>query len=67
MIDIKCLLPLSFNFSSQLLAVKDADGNAVECYAYDKAGNMLKKTVGGKKVWGLSPKSLGSVLIWNPP
>ena len=24
---------------------KDADGNAVERYAYDKAGNMLKKTL----------------------
>ena len=34
----------------QLLAVKDADGNAVERYAYDKAGNMLKKTVGGKTI-----------------
>ena len=32
---MKCLLPLSFNFSSQLLAVKDADGNDVERYAYD--------------------------------
>ena len=33
------------NFDSKLLAVKDADGNAVERYAYDKAGNMLKKTL----------------------
>ena len=32
----------------QLLAVKDADGNDVERYAYDKAGNMLKKTIRGK-------------------
>ena len=29
----------------QLLAVKDADGNDVERYAYDKAGNMLKKQI----------------------
>ena len=32
----------------QLLAVKDADGQVVERYAYDKAGNMLKKQVNGK-------------------
>ena len=37
-----------YDKKGQLLAVKDADGNAVERYAYDKAGNMLKKTVGGK-------------------
>ena len=37
-----------YDRKGQLLAVKDSDGNAVERYAYDKAGNMLKKTVGGK-------------------
>ena len=37
-----------YDRKGQLLAVKDADGNAVERYVYDKAGNMLKKTVGGK-------------------
>ena len=37
-----------YDKKGQLLAVKDADGNAVERYVYDKAGNMLKKTVGGK-------------------
>ena len=42
---MKCLLPLSFNFSSQLLAVKGADGNDVERYAYDKAGNMVRKSL----------------------
>ena len=40
---MKCLLPLSFNFSSQLLAVKDVDGNAVERYAYDAAGRLVKE------------------------
>ena len=34
-----------YDKKGQLLAVKDADGNAVERYAYDKAGNMLKKTI----------------------
>jgi RHS repeat-associated protein len=38
----------AYDKKGQLLAVKDAEGNAVERYAYDKAGNMLKKTVGGK-------------------
>lgn len=37
-----------YDKKGQLLAVKDADGNAVERYAYDKAGNMLKKRVNGK-------------------
>ena len=37
-----------YDRKGQLLAVKDADGNAVERYAYDKAGNMLRKTVNGK-------------------
>ncbi len=37
-----------YDKKGQLLAVKDADGNAVERYAYDKAGNMLRKTVNGK-------------------
>ena len=32
----------------QLLAVKNADGSDAERYAYDKAGNMVKKIVGGK-------------------
>ena len=34
-----------YDKKGQLLAVKDSDGNAVERYAYDKAGNMLKKTL----------------------
>ena len=34
-----------YDKKGQLLAVKDSDGNAVERYAYDKAGNMLKKKV----------------------
>ena len=34
-----------YDKKGQLLAVKDADGNAVERYAYDKAGNMLKKQI----------------------
>ncbi|MBR3958188.1 MAG: RHS repeat protein, partial [Kiritimatiellae bacterium] len=37
-----------YDKKGQLLAVKDADSNAVERYAYDKAGNMLRKTVNGK-------------------
>ena len=37
-----------YDRKGQLLAVKDADGKDVERYAYDKAGNMLKKTVNGK-------------------
>ena len=37
-----------YDRKGQLLAVKDSDGNAVERYCYDKAGNMLKKTVNGK-------------------
>ena len=37
-----------YDKKGQLLAVKDAEGNAVERYVYDKAGNMLRKTVGGK-------------------
>ena len=37
-----------YDRKGQLTAVKDADGNAVERYAYDKAGNMLRKTVNGK-------------------
>ena len=32
----------------QLLAVKSADGTDAERYAYDKAGNMVRKTVGGR-------------------
>ena len=32
----------------QLLAVRNADGTDAERYAYDKAGNMVRKTVGGK-------------------
>ncbi len=32
----------------QLLAVRNADGTDAERYAYDKAGNMVKKIVGGK-------------------
>ena len=38
----------AYDKKGQLLAVKDSDGHAVESYTYDKAGNMLKKTVGGK-------------------
>ena len=34
-----------YDRKGQLLAVKDADGNALERYAYDKAGNMLKKQI----------------------
>ena len=34
-----------YDKKGQLLAVKNADGNAVERYAYDKAGNMLKKQI----------------------
>ena len=34
-----------YDRKGQLLAVKDSDGNAVERYAYDKAGNMLKKQI----------------------
>ena len=34
-----------YDKKGQLLAVKDADGKDVERYAYDKAGNMLKKTL----------------------
>ena len=34
-----------YDKKGQLLAVKDDAGNAVERYAYDKAGNMLKKTL----------------------
>ena len=34
-----------YDRKGQLLAVKDSDGNTVERYAYDKAGNMLKKTL----------------------
>ena len=37
-----------YDKKGQLLAVKDANGNVLERYWYDKAGNMLKKTVGGK-------------------
>ena len=37
-----------YDKKGQLLAVKDADSNAVERYTYDKAGNMLRKTVNGK-------------------
>ena len=37
-----------YDKKGQLLAVKDADGNDVERYVYDRAGNMTKKTVGGK-------------------
>ena len=32
----------------QLLAVRNADGSDAERYAYDKAGNMVKKIVGGR-------------------
>ena len=38
----------AYDKKGQLLAVKDSDGKDVERYVYDKAGNMLKKTVGGK-------------------
>ena len=34
-----------YDRKGQLLAVKDDAGNAVERYAYDKAGNMLKKQI----------------------
>ncbi|MBE6381885.1 MAG: hypothetical protein E7049_02595 [Lentisphaerae bacterium] len=34
-----------YDRKGQLLAVKDSDGNAVERYVYDKAGNMLKKQI----------------------
>ena len=34
-----------YDKKGQLLAVKDSDGNALELYAYDKAGNMLKKQI----------------------
>ena len=37
-----------YDKKGQLLAVKDVNGNVLERYWYDKAGNMLKKTVGGK-------------------
>ena len=37
-----------YDKKGQLLAVKDPDGNAVERYCYDKAGNMLEKTINGK-------------------
>ena len=37
-----------YDKKGQLLAVRDSDGKDVERYAYDKAGNMLKKIVGGK-------------------
>ena len=36
---------VEYDGRGQLLAVKDADGNDIECYAYDKAGNMTKKTI----------------------
>ena len=56
-----------YDKKGQLLAVKDADGNAVERYVYDKAGNMLKKTVGGKTItftfgtaWRLSSAATSS-------
>ncbi len=34
-----------YDKKGQLLAVKDDAGNAVESYAYDKAGNMLRKSI----------------------
>ncbi|MBE6381894.1 MAG: hypothetical protein E7049_02640 [Lentisphaerae bacterium] len=34
-----------YDKKGQLLAVKDSDGNDVERYAYDKAGNMLRKQI----------------------
>ena len=34
-----------YDKKGQMLAVKDSDGNALERYAYDKAGNMLKKQI----------------------
>ena len=34
-----------YDKKGQLLAVKDSDGNDVERYCYDKAGNMLKKQI----------------------
>jgi RHS repeat-associated protein len=34
-----------YDKKGQLLAVKDDAGNAVESYAYDKAGNMLRKQI----------------------
>lgn len=40
-----------YDFKGQLLAVKDADGNAVERYAYDRARNMVKKVVRVRSVW----------------
>lgn len=36
---------VEYDKKGQLLAVKDADGNDVERYVYDKAGNMVKKVV----------------------
>ena len=38
----------AYDKKGQLVAVRDADGKDVERYAYDKAGNMLRKTVNGK-------------------
>ena len=38
----------AYDGRGQLLAVKNADGSDAERYAYDKAGNMLKKRVNGK-------------------
>ena len=37
-----------YDRKGQLVSVKDADGNAVERYAYDRAGNMVRKTLAGK-------------------
>ena len=34
-----------YDKKGQLLVVKDSDGNALERYAYDKTGNMLKKQI----------------------
>ncbi len=37
-----------YDVRGQLLAVTDENGNELERYAYDPAGNRLSKTVGGK-------------------
>ena len=36
-----------YDLRGQLLAVKDALGNDLECYTYDPAGNRLSKTING--------------------
>ena len=37
-----------YDLRGQLLAVKDASGKDLERYIYDRAGNILSKTVNGK-------------------